>query len=62
MRYNSKHKILFKVAPPVSWSGFFGIMYINDEYLHSREYTSDDIVEFTYTGNNYKALCKYVFK
>ena len=61
MEYNESRKILFKKTPPVPWTGFWGIIYINALHSESREYHKEDKVGFTYKGSkDYKKLLKYL--
>lgn len=62
MRFNKKHGILFKVSPPVAWTKFVGLMYIDFEYHNnSTDYDKEyHNVEFIYNGNNYNSLLKFL--
>ena len=62
MRFNEKHGILFKKAPPVAWAKFDGYMYINYEYYSNSIYydnTLKDKIKYTYNGN-YNQLLKFL--
>ena len=61
MKYNSKYNVLFKVAPPVEWSGLVGIIHVSYEYGYSYEVEESEVKHlkpFVYNGRNYKALLK----
>lgn len=66
MKFNYNSQILFKVAPPIPWSGFFGIHSAWDMFNQSQQMDKVEAngvkPDFTYSGKNYNALIKFINK
>jgi hypothetical protein len=62
MKYNAKHKVLFKFNPSAQavLGQWFGWYLVFEAYTDASEYHENDEVEFTYTGRNWNALVDYL--